>query len=227
MIITIDGPTASGKSTAARELSNKLGYNHLSTGLLYRGLAYLLTTMSDYNEANIDHPSQEEVVDFLDSDKFSYFEDEDGKGHISWDGKDITQFLKTPEMDKAASLVSTNPMVREQLLEYQRWFADKNDVVVDGRDLGSVVYPHADVKFFLTATPEARAIRWQQDQEKKGNSFTLEQAMEKVNDRDNRDRERAVCPLIQPIDAIIVDNTELSPEQTLEAMMVIIQQKKQ
>ena len=227
MIITIDGPTASGKSTVARDLSNKLGYNHLSTGLLYRGLAYLLTNLSDYNEATIDHPSQEEVVDFLDPDKFSYFEDADGKGCISWDGKEITQFLKTPEMDLAASLVSTNPRVREQLLEYQRWFAKNNNIVADGRDLGSVVYPDADVKFFLTAMPEERARRWQADQEKKSNSFTHEQALEKVNDRDNRDRERAVCPLIQPKDAIIVDNTDLTPEQTLEAMMTMVQQKKQ
>ena len=226
MIITIDGPTASGKSTVARALSNRLGYHHLSTGLLYRGLAYLLTTLSDYNEATINNPSQEEVQQFLDPDKFSYFENEQGKGCVSWDGKDITPHLKTPEMDRASSLLSTNPMVREQLLEYQRWFGNQYDLVADGRDLGSVVYPDADVKFFLTATPEERARRWQADQKKAGNEFTPQEALERVNGRDQRDRERAVCPLIQPKDAIIVDNTSLTSEQTIETMQQLIESKR-
>ncbi|MEX0671859.1 MAG: (d)CMP kinase [Candidatus Babeliales bacterium] len=225
MIITIDGPAASGKSTVARELARRLGYHHLSTGLLYRGLAYLLITMSDYNEVTIAQPSEEEVIDFLDPEKFSYFEDVDSLGHVSWDGKDITHYLKTPEIDTAASLLSSNPMVREYLLEYQRWFGDTYDMVADGRDLGSVVYPNADVKFFLTAQPEERARRWLADQVKKGNALSLQQALTAVNERDSRDRERAVCPLIQPADAIIVDNTDLAPQQTLDAMMAIIQQK--
>ncbi|MEX2437669.1 MAG: (d)CMP kinase [Candidatus Babeliales bacterium] len=225
MIITIDGPAASGKSTVARELARRLGYHHLSTGLLYRGLAYLLITMSDYNEVTIAQPSEEEVIDFLDPEKFSYFEDADSLGHVSWDGKDITHYLKTPEIDTAASLLSSNPMVREYLLEYQRWFGDTYDMVADGRDLGSVVYPNADVKFFLTAQPEERARRWLADQVKKGNALSLQQALTAVNERDSRDRERAVCPLIQPADAIIVDNTDLAPQQTLDAMMAIIQQK--
>ena len=224
MIITIDGPTASGKSTVARTLATKLKIHHLSTGLLYRGLAYLLTTLCDYTNETINEPSLDDVEMLLNPDKFSYFENEQGKGCIAWDGKDITAFLKSAEMDQAASLLSTNPMVRDHLLEYQRWFGKQNDIIADGRDLGSVVYPDADVKFFVTATPEVRAKRWQEDQKRLGNDFTLEQALEQVNSRDERDRKRAVCPLIQPKDSIIIDTSDLSPEQTVDAMLAIVEQ---
>ncbi|MDR3646097.1 MAG: (d)CMP kinase [Candidatus Babeliales bacterium] len=208
MIITIDGPVASGKSFLARELANKLGFYYLNSGLLYRGLAFVIL-----NNPSLDIKT---IISHL---KYFY----DGhKESIKYDDKDITPFLKTPQIDQASSIMSADPHVREILLDFQRNFAKQNDLVTDGRDCGSVVFENADVKIFLTASIKVRAKRWQHDQELKGNIYSQEECEAIITDRDKRDQEREIAPLVVPKDAIILDNSELDEEETFSKAREII-----
>src|SRR5262249_8828971 len=138
---------------------------------------------------------------------------------VFFENLDITRFLKDNIIDSAASLVSTNPKVRELLCDFQRRLADKHNVVVDGRDTGSVVFPNADHKFFLTADSEVRALRWQLQQRKKGLSVSHFDATEIITERDKRDSERAIAPLVVPKGATIIDNSKIDAYQTADEMM--------
>lgn len=154
----------------------------------------------------------------------NYVYDQSG-AHLFLQGVDITNYLKTPMIDQYASIISTNPQVRHELLQLQRIIAGKNNVVVEGRDSGSVVFPHADVKFYLTACVAVRGRRWQHDQARKGQVFSDEIAIAQIEMRDVRDAERALAPLIVPEGATVVDNSSLSVEQTLNVMMQEIERK--
>lgn len=221
MIITIDGPTASGKSTVAKRLAQELGIYYLGTGLMFRGAAYLLKERAGYKISDLSHPNPDDVATYLDCDRFVY----DASGRILFDGQDLTPYLKKSDMDIAASIVSTNKTVRQALLAIQRACGKKLDLVVEGRDVGSVVFPEAQAKFFLTASVPVRARRWQDDQEKKGNRFSLDEAIEKITARDRRDMERDVAPLIKPHDAIEIDNSTIDLQKTVELMKGLIIQK--
>ena len=217
MIITIDGPSASGKSSLAKLMAQKLGLIHLNSGLLFRAVAYILITYFDYNEETLIYVTKEDI-DKIFSRDFDYISD-DGKGRIIYDNRDLTPFLKSSQIDQGASLVSTVPYVRETLLKFQRDFAKTNFLVADGRDLGSVVFPDANFKIYLTAFPEVRAERWRQAQLEKGKKYTQEQALQEITVRDNRDKERSVAPLVIPKDAIVIDNSNMSLEDTLSQVM--------
>lgn len=222
MIVTIDGPTASGKSTVARMLAKKLGFYYLNTGMLYRALAYLLINHCGYKSTDLPDPKQVDVARCLDPQKLVYCYEPDGSVRITFAGEYITPHLKMSEIDRASSLVSANQMVREQLLQFQRWYGQQYDVVAEGRDLGSVVFPDADYKFFLSASIKERACRWQADRARQGEQFSLEQSIEKVTVRDKRDQERAISPLKVSEDAIEIDNSDLSLDQTVEQMFAFI-----
>ena len=225
MIITIDGPTASGKSTLARAVAKKLGIYYLATGMLYRALAYLLVHHASYTKNDLRHPKIQDIETFFDPERFVYTYDAAIGEKILFDGQDITPFLKDSAIDDASSLLSANKIVRDALLKLQRMYGNMFDLVAEGRDLGSVVFPHADFKFFLTASVYVRARRWQEDQEQKGESFTFEQSKEIISERDRRDRERKIAPLVKPNDAIEVDNSDLTFEETLEQVTSIVEKQ--
>lgn len=221
MIITIDGPTASGKSTVARAVAHRLSIYYLCSGLLFRGLAYILLRDKKYTLETIALCKRSDAVLMLNPLLFEY-DYQDGKERIIFNSNDITPQLKNSVIDQASSLLSTNAYVRPLLIEYQRNIAERRSLVADGRDTGSVVFPQADYKFFLTASLQKRASRWQKDQEKRGTVFTLQQAIDKVNERDMRDSQRAIAPLVVPQDAIVIDSTNLSVEDVVNKIMTTL-----
>jgi cytidylate kinase len=223
MVITIDGPAGSGKSTAAQMLAQKLSFYYINTGLLYRALAFLLLKREGYTEQELAHPRTEDLKRYLESVHFSYHYSSTGQVTITFEELNITPFLKDEEIDRGASTVSVNSRVREAMHTIQHRIKEQHSVVIEGRDSGSTVFPHAEHKFFLTAAPEERARRWQHMQEKRGHSVTLAQAEESLKERDRRDKEREVAPLIVPNDAIVIDSTNLSVEQVVQEMMKHIQ----
>ncbi|KKP35609.1 MAG: Cytidylate kinase [candidate division TM6 bacterium GW2011_GWF2_32_72] len=221
MIITIDGPVASGKSTVAKTLAQKLGYHFLNTGLMYRAVAFLLMKKFNYDEKNLLCPTRKAVEVCLDVDKFIYFAD--GKGaSIFYDGVDITSFLKTPEMDRASSVLSACISVRKILLTLQKKLAKDINIVADGRDTGSVVFPDAKYKFYLTASLEERARRWRLAEALKGVLIAEDEAKKLIKERDQRDMKRDIAPLIVPEGAITIDNTGLTEEETLQKFLSFI-----
>jgi CMP/dCMP kinase len=223
MVITIDGPAGSGKSTVAQTLAQKLGFYYINTGLLYRALAFLLLKREGYSEQDLAHPRTEDLKRYLELVHFSYHYSSTGHVTITFEELNITPFLKDEEIDRGASVISVNPIVRKALHDMQHRIKEKHDVVIEGRDTGSSVFPHAEYKFFLTASLQERARRWQQMQEKRGHTLTLPQAEESLKERDRRDKERAVAPLIVPEGAIEIDSTNMSIEQVVQEMMKHIQ----
>jgi len=226
MIITIDGPAASGKSTLGRMLAKKLDYYYLYSGLLFRALAYLLINKGGYREDDLYNAHADDVTKYLDPERFLYRYNDQFQESVFFDGVDITPHLKNHFIDKMASILGTSNPVRDFLANLQRHIARKHsDIVVDGRDEGSIVFPAANVKFFLTASLEMRAERWRHEQKKIGNDFSQEKAIEIIRERDKRDEDRKANPLIIPDDAIIVDNSYLNPEDALKKMLMLMDRK--
>ncbi len=224
MIITIDGPTASGKSTVAYAVAKTLGFYYLPTGWLYRAVSYLLKKNYGYTDAMLANPAMEDLVCCLDPKRLVYSYDVSTGGKLSFDTIDITSFLKDYTIDNAVAIISPVVHVRELVAQAQRHFAQQHDSVIEGRDSGSVVFPQADYKFYLTASLPVRAARWQKDQEKRGNVFSLAQAEEQVEERDKKDRERAHSPLVVPRNAIEIDSSFLNLEETIQKFLGYIQQ---
>lgn len=221
MIVTIDGPAASGKSSVARLLADELDFYYLYTGLLYRGLAYILVTHYHYNEKTIVSPDKDDIVDITQTHRFQY-NYSDGQARIFFDNIDITSHLKTAEVDKWSSMVSSHDYVRDAVLERQVKIGNQYDIIAEGRDTGTVVFPHADYKFFLTASQEVRAKRWQSDQKKRGTDYTIEQSLQAIVDRDKRDQDRIISPLVQANNAILIDNSDLGIQETVEKIKAYI-----
>jgi cytidylate kinase len=220
MIITIDGVVASGKSTIARMLAHKLGYYYVCSGLLYRALAYVLINKFNYTEETVHTVNPQDIAACFDSSLFSYVYDEEHNERVFFEGQDITPYLKDSFIDKVTSITSVNVHVRHSVTQLQHTLAAEHDIVIDGRDVGSIVFPHAQVKFYLTASIEVRAQRWMNDQNRRGHHYSLQEAVEKIADRDNRDTERAIAPLIIPDGAVVVDNSNVTLDQTLKEMLI-------
>lgn len=219
MIITIDGPVASGKSTVSRILARELGYYYLCSGLLYRALGYLLINHHSYTLETIAHATDVDIAYCLDPDRFVYCYAPDTQERIFFDGIDITIYLKDRFMDKVSSIISVDQRVRHAITTIQRHIGSQYDLVIDGRDVGSVVFPYAEVKFFITASVAVRADRWRKDQEKYGNHFSHNDAVAIITDRDERDKNRTIAPLIIPQHAIIIDTSDLDVVQTIKRMV--------
>ncbi len=225
MIITIDGPTASGKSTIAGVLARHLHYYHINSGLLYRSLAYLLVTELKYTEKLLHSVKQEAIEYCMNSEKFLYeYDVSTGTISIFYMKKNITHFLKDASVDYSVAIISPQKLVREAMVKEQHSLAKKHNIVTDGRDVGSHVFPDADYKFYLTASLQVRAERWQKDQEKRGNNFSLQEAELAISDRDLKDQTRKISPLIIPEGALVVDSSDLSIQETIDRMLACIKQ---
>lgn len=213
--VAIDGPAGAGKSTLARRLAAELGYIYVDTGAMFRTIGlYALRAGKD--------PKDNEAVNALLPEislKFAFIE---GEQHIYLNGEDVSTAIRTEEVGMAASAVGANPEVRAFLLGMQRDMAKTQDVLMDGRDIGTVVLPDATVKIFLTASPEARATRRWKEYQQKGVEASYEEVLADVRQRDYQDTHRAAAPLRQADDAQLLDTSEMNFEQSLEAMKKMI-----
>ena len=213
--IAIDGPSGSGKSTLAKTLAKRLGIIYVDTGALYRTVALAI------KNAGIDYTDETAVVAYLPSIILSATFEE-GVQRIFIGNIDVGEKIRTPEIAMMASRVSSYPEVRAFLLDTQRTIARSNSVVMDGRDIGTVILPNATVKIFLTADNRARAKRRHEELLAKGQNVTFEEILTAMNTRDENDKNRKVAPAIQAEDAILLDNSELSLEGTVSAVLDII-----
>ena len=216
--IAIDGPSGSGKSSLARAVAKKLQIIYVDTGALYRTVGLYI------KRRGIDPSDTAEVIAALPDLSLSMTY-EKGEQHIYLEGQDVGDTIRTPEIAMYASKVSAIPEVRAFLLDTQRSIAEKNSVIMDGRDIGTVILPNANVKIFLTASNEARARRRVAELHEKGIEANYEDILRDMALRDKNDRTRAVAPAIPAEDAVFLDNSDLTAEETVTAVLRIIAEK--
>ena len=216
--VAIDGPAGAGKSTIARAAAAQLGFVYVDTGALYRtiGLAVCLRGIDGTDVPGILATLPEIQVGL------TY---QDGAQHVLLDGEDVSEAIRTPQISTYASQVSSVPEVRAYLLDLQRDLARRQSVIMDGRDIGTVILPDAKVKIFLTASPEKRAARRCAELREKGQDVTVEGILADMERRDALDASRAVAPLKQAEDAVLVDTSDLTLEQSIEAVLTVIRDK--
>ena len=217
--IAIDGPAGAGKSTIAKALAKELGYHYVDTGAIYRTVAYFLDLLGVSPK---DADGVERYIDEL-TIKIEY--DEEGKQHMLMNGMDVTDEIRTQDISQKASLVSAHPVVREVLLDMQRDVAKQHNVIMDGRDIGTVVLPKATVKIFLTASAEVRARRRTDELLAKGQKTSFEQTLKDIKQRDYQDTTRPVAPLKQAKDAVLVDTSDMDIEGVLATIKKIVGEK--
>ncbi len=218
MIVAIDGPAGVGKSTVARQLASRLRYLYLDTGALYRAVAW--ATLQ-----NGDDPANAEAVAALLPKLSIQMQFKNEAVCVSVNGKDITGELRTPAVSSAASIVSAIPAVRAWLLPVQREIGQEGSVVAEGRDIGTKVFPAAPVKFFLEADQAVRADRRHRELVAAGHAEAIEQTSAELAGRDNRDRSRAVAPLVPAEDAHRIDTSALSVEEVVDHMLAVVAAK--
>ncbi|MBR6411039.1 MAG: (d)CMP kinase [Clostridia bacterium] len=216
--IAIDGPSGAGKSTVAKQVAARLGIVYVDTGALYRTVGYYV------REKGVDKHDAEGVTALLPGIRIG-IRYVDGVQHVFLNGTDLKDAIREPEISMYASAVSAIPAVRAFLLDTQRDIARSNSVVMDGRDIGTVILPDADVKIFLSASSEARARRRYLELKEKGVDTTFEDVLEDMEKRDRADRERDVAPAVAAPDAVLLDNSDLSPEESLEAVLRLIRER--
>jgi cytidylate kinase len=214
LIIAIDGPVGSGKSTLARRVAEMLGYVYVDTGAMYRALALKAVRQKIAPEAA-------DVLVALAHDTRIDLRAEEGGQRVFLDGEDVTMEIRTPEVSQAASKIAVNPGVRQVLVAEQRRAGQQGGVVMEGRDIGSVVFPDAGLKIFLTASPEVRAERRWREHEQKGDAIDLKTTLEEIRERDRRDLERATSPLVRARDAVVVDSTAMEPEEVARLVVML------
>lgn len=217
--VAIDGPAGAGKSTVARAAAKVLGFVYVDTGAIYRTVGYHMDFLG------IGPRDTDGVTRLIGDANIQIEYDAAGGQHMILNGSDVTEELRTPEMSKIASAISGQKVVRDYLLEMQRDVARKHSVVMDGRDIGTVVLPHADVKIFLTASPEIRARRRFEELSAKGEKTAYEQVLEDQRKRDEQDAGRKIAPLKQAKDAILLDTSDFTPEQSVEAVVRLVREK--
>ena len=217
--VAIDGPSGAGKSTLAKAAAAALGICYVDTGAIYRTIGY------GVYRRGIDPSDAGAVAAVLPDMQLEMRYDQAGLQRMMLAGEDVTDQIRLPEMSRYASTVSAIPAVRDFLLELQREQARRHSVIMDGRDIGTVVLPDATVKIFLTATPEARATRRWKEYQAKGIDTPYEEVLADVKQRDYQDTHRAAAPLKQADDAVLLDTSELDFEQSLAAMKKIIAEK--
>ena len=217
--IAIDGPAGAGKSTIAKRLAKELGYRYVDTGAIYRTVAYFMDLWG------VSPKDVDGVERYIDELTINIEYDEEGKQHMIMNGMDVSDDIRTQDISQKASLVSAHKVVRDVLLDMQRQVAREHNVIMDGRDIGTVVLPKANVKIFLTASAEVRAKRRYDELTAKGQKTTLAQVLKDVQQRDYQDSHREIAPLKQAKDAVLVDTSELDIEGVVAAIKAIIQEK--
>ncbi len=211
-IITIDGPAGAGKSTLAKEIAKRFGYVHLDSGALYRAIGY------GCKLSGVDLKDREAVLKVAESLKIELLPD----GRVLLNGKDITEKIRTPEGGLLASQVAQFPEVREIVVKLLRHMAEGKKIVIDGRDAGTYIFPNAELKIYLTASPEERARRRYEELKKKGFNVSYEQVLKEVIERDRQDENRPFAPLRVPDGATIIDTTGKSLEEVLSEVEKLI-----
>ena len=217
--IAIDGPAGAGKSTIAKALAKELGYQYVDTGAIYRTVAYFLDLLG------VSPKDVDGVERYIDELTINIEYDEEGKQHMLMNGMDVSDDIRTQDISQKASLVSAHAVVRDMLLDMQRDVAKKYNVIMDGRDIGTVVLPKATVKIFLTASAEVRAKRRTDELLAKGQKANFEQTLKDIKQRDYQDMNRPIAPLKQAKDAVLLDTSDLDIAGVVDAMKKIIGEK--
>jgi cytidylate kinase len=217
-VVTVDGPAGSGKSTVSRLLARRLSYVYLDTGALYRALALKISL------AGLATADRVGIAALCSATDVALGECE-GATRILLDGRDVTELIRTPEISMLASTVSALPEVRQRLLAVQREAALSGGIVAEGRDMGTVVFPGADVKFFLTAGPEERSRRRWLELRERGHEVSLDEVLRDVLRRDRQDSERAIAPLRPSDDGVLVDSTGKTIDEVVEEMLGAVRRK--
>ena len=225
LTIAIDGPAGSGKSSVARLVAGALGYLYLDSGAMYRALALKalrrgialedqeqLTKLANETHIELKPPTPEQ-------------EEHGIKNRVSLDGKEVTEEIRTPDVAQAASRLATIAAVRGVLVAEQQRAGAGGGIVMEGRDIGTVVFPTAELKIFLEASPEVRAERRWKEHQEKGEDMTLAQVLEEVRERDKRDRERKVSPLVRAKDAVLIDNTAMDAAETACLIVMLARER--
>ncbi len=212
--VAIDGPAGAGKSTAAKLLAEKVGYRYIDTGAMYRALT-LLVLRND-----IPWDDEESIVRLFDSYKIEQ------KGETTLiNGEDVSTEIRTNKVSRAVSVICRHRLVRERMVELQRRLADGGGIVMDGRDIGTVVLPDAELKIFLTASERERALRRMRDLEAMGKPLPLDEVLQNIKNRDKLDSTRMIAPLRQAEDAIVIDNTDLPIEEEIDILARMVREK--
>ena len=217
--IAIDGPAGAGKSTIAKALAAELGYHYVDTGAIYRTVAYFLDLLG------VSPKDVDGVERYIDELTIEIEYDETGKQHMIMNGMDVSDEIRTQDISQKASLVSAHKIVRDMLLDMQRDVAKKHNVIMDGRDIGTVVLPKATVKIFLTASAEVRAKRRTDELLAKGQKANFEQTLKDIKQRDYQDTNRPIAPLKQAEDAVLVDTSDMNIQEVLAAIKTIVEEK--
>lgn len=216
--VAIDGPSGAGKSTVARAAAAKLGYVYVDTGAMYRSIGLAVCRKGIAGEDTEGIKATLPGIDI----RLTY---QDGAQRVLLNGEDVSEVIRTPEISYYASKVSAVPEVRQFLLETQRNMAKNGNILMDGRDIGTVILPDAPVKIFLTASAQARAERRYKELVDKGQQVTMDGILHDINERDKQDMTRAVAPLKQADDAVLLDTSELTLDESIEAVLRIIREK--
>jgi CMP/dCMP kinase len=214
LIIAIDGPVGSGKSTLARRVAELMGYVYIDTGAMYRALALKAVRggLSFDRDRDLETLARGTRIDLKALD---------GTQQVFLDGEDVTTAIRTPEVSQAASKIAVVSGVRHVLVAEQRRAGQQGGVVMEGRDIGSVVFPDADLKIFLTASPEVRAERRYREHQQKDDSIDLARTLVEIHERDQRDRERTTSPLVRAPDAVVVDSTAMEAEEVARLVVML------
>ena len=217
LTIAIDGPAGAGKSTVAKRLAKELGYIYMDTGAMYRAFAWkVLRDGIELREETLQRELQETNIELV---------ERDGQLSIILDGIDVTDRIRTPELSQMASKVSTLSTVRNRMVELQRAMGYGGGVVAEGRDIGTVVFPSADVKIYLDASAQERERRRFEELKGQGKQIGLEETLKEMDERDRRDKERAVAPLRRADDATLIDSSHLSIDEVVDRIMEEIRDK--
>jgi CMP/dCMP kinase len=225
LTIAIDGPAGSGKSSVARRVAGVLGYLYLDSGAMYRALALkaLKGKVPLDDEAALERLARETHIELKPPTPEQ--EKAGAKNRVFLDGVEVTDAIRTSEVAQAASRLATIAGVRHVLVAEQQRAGAGGGVVMEGRDIGTVVFPNAELKIFLDASPEVRAERRWKEHQEKGDDATLVEVLEEVRERDRRDRERKVSPLVRAVDAVLVDNTAMDAEETARLIVLLARER--
>lgn len=218
IVVAIDGPSGAGKSTVARQLAERLGYLYIDTGAMFRAVALTV------KRSNISLEDDDALSELCRDMEITFIRQE-GAYRVLANGEDVSDAIRTPEISLLTSRISTKKVVREVLLHEQRRMGRAGNVVLEGRDIGSVVFPHAAVKFFLSASPEERGRRRFLELQSKGEKVTLEKTIEEVIARDAQDEQREHAPLCMAKDALPIDSDGIPVEEVLSRMEKIVRQR--